>query len=235
MREYVIEQLRERVSIPGKAKTWIDELLSDDQLYKVFIKLRNGESAKNIAKYIQSAWGIRPDSTVHSLSQGITKFKKRIAHLLLAPQTPESISSPNKSLSLPVVLEGAEGLESIANLQMQRINNLIMEERETGVKINFLNKEIQSLAALSKVVLRQKEWELSYDGRDPVQKKRFERKQQEQIAYVGQVMGQFNKHERNTMAVCLDNLVEKLKEKQMKLMRDDNGEFFLLPPNNNET
>ena len=66
MREQVIEDLRDRASVRGKQKTWISEL-SDDQLYELFLKLRNQETAKSIARHIQQAWGVNPHSSSFSI------------------------------------------------------------------------------------------------------------------------------------------------------------------------
>ena len=101
MREHVIKQLRKSACVKGKQKTWISEL-NDDQLFEVFMRLRNEETAKSIAKYIQKAWGVLPKSSVHSISQGILKFQRRIAHLLLTPPSESTIHPEKEFASIPM-------------------------------------------------------------------------------------------------------------------------------------
>jgi len=76
MKNKMIKQLRSLSHIRKKQKTWIYEL-SDNQLYDLFEMIKRGDSAKQIAKNIKGFWGIKPKSSVHSLSQGILKFKDR--------------------------------------------------------------------------------------------------------------------------------------------------------------
>jgi hypothetical protein len=86
MREYILKQLRDRSCVREKVRTWVSDL-TDEQLYELFLRLRSGENAKTIARYTQEAWGVNPETTVHSISQGVLKFKKRIAHFLITPNT----------------------------------------------------------------------------------------------------------------------------------------------------
>ena len=81
MKNFIINELRKCSTIPGKQKTWVSEL-SDEQLYQLYKRLLNGENAKSIARYVQKSWNVKPNSTVHSVSQGILKFRKRISLLL---------------------------------------------------------------------------------------------------------------------------------------------------------
>ena len=86
MNRHIIEHLRRFASIPGKEKTWVSEL-SDDQLYELFLQIRNGDNARAIARHAQTVWKVGRKSSVHSISQGILKFKQRISHLLLFPSS----------------------------------------------------------------------------------------------------------------------------------------------------
>jgi len=174
MREHIIEQLRERASVKGKQKTWVADL-SDDQLYELFLRLRNGETAKSIARYIQKKWKVNPRSSIHSVSQGILKFKKRIAHLLLTP--------PSNSISQAVPLcpdeigqlEGPEGLQKITQLQLTRIERMMNEEQETGIKHTSLSRELQALSTIMKCQMKLNDWHIMHEGNDPIKRRRLER------------------------------------------------------------
>ena len=166
MREYIIKQLRERASVRDKQKTWVSEL-TDDQRYEIFLKLRNNHTAKQIALYVQNKWKVLPDSTPHSVSQGILKFKKRIAHLLLNP-LPEDTSVTHLKYEDGDNLEGLEAIEHITRLQVKRIRRMVAEEEETGVKHTSLSKEIHALSALLKSLTKVKEWEIANEGLDPL-------------------------------------------------------------------
>ena len=167
MREYIIEQLRERACVRGKQKTWVSDL-RDEQLYDLFLRLRNGETSKSIARYIQQGLGVKSESSTHSVSQGILKFKRRIAHLLLSPQ-PERSSHPAPNGPEQIhELECPEGMERIAQLQLGRIQRMIAEEQETGVQHTSMSREIQALTTLMKALMQAKEWDLVHQGNDPL-------------------------------------------------------------------
>jgi hypothetical protein len=80
----IVKTLRNRSVVDGKQKTWISEL-TDKQLWDIFIRLYNGESFTAIAKYIKKRKWIKSESSVKSISQGISKFKKRIDDILVFP------------------------------------------------------------------------------------------------------------------------------------------------------
>jgi hypothetical protein len=170
MKKDLVEQLRRFSFIPGKQKTWISEL-SDDQLYILFSKLRNGQKARSIASYVQKELKISPKSTVHSISQGILKYQKRIAHLLLTPASAEENLSGDFQDS-----ESDDDLTTMENIASQwegRIKRMISEERKTGVCYPYINRDLQALASLRKAILKQKEWESTHS--DPLRRKGYER------------------------------------------------------------
>lgn len=159
MKKLIIKKLREHASVPGKEKTWIAGL-NDAQLFEIFSRFGNGESSKSIAFTVKEVWKIHPTTSTHSLSQGLLKYRKRISDLL----TPPSISR-NQSFSLPpstTIQEETvgESLEEIGRQQEDRIKRIMAEERQTGTKYPYLNKEIQALAALRKTILKQREHDL---------------------------------------------------------------------------
>jgi hypothetical protein len=172
LKDHFINKLRECACVKNKMQTWVSEL-TDDQLYELFLRLRNEESAKSIASRIQKVWGIRPTSTIHSLSQGILKFKRRISHLLRAsPPTAEDDGFfPADAYD---GLGTLEELEKIAELQRERIKRMMLEEKEMGVKHSNLSRDLQSHAILSKLIMKQKESEIAHQLDDPVRMKRLQ-------------------------------------------------------------
>lgn len=173
MKDHFIKKLRDCSFVKNKMQTWVSEL-TDDQLFELFLRLRNEESAKSIASRVQKVWGIRPRSTIHSLSQGILKFKRRISHLLLT--SPPSASADGDSYFAADAYDGLgtlEELEKIAQLQRERIKRMMLEEKEMGVKHSNLSRDLQSLAILSKLIMKQKEFEIAHQLDDPVRMKRL--------------------------------------------------------------
>jgi hypothetical protein len=146
MKNFIINELRKCSTIPGKQKTWVSEL-SDEQLYQLYKRLLNGENAKSIARYVQKSWNVKPNSTVHSVSQGILKFRKRISLLLeesksdsivrnqpeyteldspnrhiLVCSTFHSISKPDRSLSNLLKLHSECSMENLIDVLWAVVN-----------------------------------------------------------------------------------------------------------------
>jgi len=228
MRDYVIKQLRERTCVRGKQKTWISEL-SDDQLYELFQRLRNRESAKSIARYIQQAWGVLPESSVHSLSQGVLKFKKRIAHLLLTPQ-PEGSLITTFPLEKIDQLEGLEGIEHISQLQSGRIQRMMAEEQETGIRHSSLSREIQALSTLTKALTKLKEWDMVHEGLDPVRHRKFEREKQRLQRNWTAYMDELGEDGRKNLIERLNKFLEACKKRAIRVERGPDGKLRPVDP-----
>ena len=174
MRQYIIQQLRQHSFVRKKQKTWVSAL-TDEQLYQLFLRLRSGESAKSIARYVQKSWGIKPNSSIHSISQGVLKFKRRVAHLLLSPPSEGICSNCSAEFVGTEQVEGTEAIEHIVQLQLERIHRMMDEEEETGVRHGSMSREIHALTALTKALMKAKEWDLVHEGNDPVRRRRLER------------------------------------------------------------
>jgi hypothetical protein len=164
MNRIIIDQLRRFSSVPGKEKTWVSEL-SDEKLYELFLKLRSGESCRSIARHVQKVWKVCPKSSLHSVSQGVLKFKQRITHLLL-PSLSEADSDFTDTFPKDTESDSLATMENIARQYEARIKRMMNEENETGVKYPFINRDLQALASLRKAILKQKEWSLTHD--DPI-------------------------------------------------------------------
>jgi hypothetical protein len=231
MKEHIIKQLRECAAVYGKQQTWISEL-SDDQLYKVFLKIRGGESCASIARFCQQQWGVKPKSTIHSLKQGILKFQKRIAHLLVTVSGSPTVvdCSHNDSLVTHNCIESLEYDERIAAQLRRRIERMIKEESEAGFTQQNLGREILALTTLEKTIIKQREWFLRHPGEDPVEKKK-ELKRQESIT------NNFKGYIENSTAEGKEHLIEATskflemcEQNAVTLEIDDDGNYSVLNP-----
>jgi hypothetical protein len=223
MKKIIVEQLRERSRVRGKEKTWVSEL-TDDQLYELFLRLRNGENSKAIARHIQEAWGINPGSSAHSLGQGIGKFKRRIAHLLITP-TIEEVNTCSTPLTL-CSEDTLESLENIANLHRARIQAMLQEEERTGVRYPHLNRDLQALSTLQKLIIKQKVFEKFHD--DPVKQRRMARLEKEFGERWGTLMEQLGEEGRIRVANTLRRFMELVTENSVPAEVGPDGKLRLV-------
>ena len=225
MRDYILKQLRDCSCVRGKQKTWISDL-TDEQLYDLFLRFRNGENAKSIARLIQSAWGVNPESSVHSISQGVLKYQKRIAHLLINPTAEGQDICTGHLNESPDSENTLESLDYIARLHRKRIKTMLEEEKRTGVKFPYLNRDLQALAALEKVILKQKTFEIFYD--DPVKRRRMERLKQRASDKFDAWMEQIGDEGRERMAKALGKFMEYAEEHSVPMERGPDGQLCLV-------
>ena len=158
-KEDVVNQLKKAACVRGKMRTWVSDL-SEEKLYEIYLRLRSNESSRSIARHAQEIWRVNPSSSIHSISQGVTKFCRRISHLLIIPPP---VGNDPISLNLYQGFDEESTLgrmERMAQDIEARINRMIAEEQETGIKYANLNKDIQALASLRKSILKQRDWEL---------------------------------------------------------------------------
>ena len=226
MSEKLIDQLRKLSCVKNKEKTWI-AALGDSQLLEVFHRLQNGETAKSIARRVQQAWGINPGSTIHALSQGVGKFRKRCTHLLDAPAPPiqqeSEFSDPLGADFDPT--DSLAALDFIAHSMRERIIGMIEKEKKTGVKHPYLSRELQALATLQKVILKQRAYELTHD--DPLQERRWVRRQKGIQEEFGALMQNTTNEDRDRMANALGRFLELAKQNCVKLEVGPDGSYVL--------
>ena len=210
MRESILQQLRGRSCVRGKQRTWVSDL-TDEQLYEIFLRLRRGENAKAIAGFVQTVWRVNPESSVHSISQGLIKFKKRVAHLLITP-TPAKENSCLKpySCSSNTEEDTLESLDQIAKLHRARIKNMLDEEKTTGVRYPYLNRDLQALATLQKAILKEKAYETFRD--DPLKRKRMSGLEKDIQQKFDTYMEQIGEDERIRMVNALGKMLERIEE-----------------------
>ncbi|MFC1580081.1 hypothetical protein ACFL4N_04145 [Thermodesulfobacteriota bacterium] len=227
MKEYIIEQLRDRACVKGKQKTWISQL-TDDQIYELYLRLRRNEPAKSIARHIQEVWKLNPKSSVHSTSQGILKFKKRIAHLILSPP-PDAIKTSSSCDENKIDhLDTLEEMERLTKLQFSRIQGLIADENETGVKHTHMSRDIHALTALVKAVTKAKEWEIVYGNADPLRNRRLQQKNAKMDRQFKTIMSQFDEEEKFQLVSAIESFLEIAEECALEYEIGEDGEYHVV-------
>ncbi len=216
MRNYIIEQLRKNSCVKGKQQTWVSTL-TGDQLYELFLKFRNGESAKSIAGYIQKAWEVNPKSSQHSVSIGLTKFKKRIAHLLLQPTVESSGGNTCEGYNENDTVGSSERMETITHLQLDRICRMIAEERETGIRLAGMSRELHALSGLIKALLKAKEWDRINQGLDPVKRIKLDRMRRHAAKQFDNLMGDLSEGGKDAILEWVEKFLTMAEESAVTL------------------
>jgi hypothetical protein len=227
MKKFIIDELKKRSCIPGKQRTWIADL-TDDQLYELFKRLRNGQKAKPIARYIQKKWGIRTNSSAHSLSQAVLKFRKRIEPLLNTTllEKDKFLQPASQDLVNRDDLGSLERNELIAKRLRDRIDGMIKEEKETGITFPYLSRDVQALTALEKMIVQQKDWELKHPDGGPVRLRELERKDRKIDSLFNTYMEKTTEDDRDRTIKFLELIVEKLDEHSVPVKKDQDGNWF---------
>lgn len=227
MNKHIIEHLRRFSSVPGKEKTWVSEL-NDDRLFELYLKIRNGESARGIARHAQKVWKVGRHSSTHSVSQGILKFKQRISHLLLFPLSANE--EANASVLPPTCDEDSplETMENIARQYEVRIKTMITEEKETGVRYPFINRDLQALAILRKAILKQNEWEAAH--KDFLNRKKYERMTQRMDRRFNTLMENIGEDGQDRLIRAMDRFLELVEQRALPAFRKEDGTYELVNP-----
>jgi hypothetical protein len=228
MKKDITDQLRRFASVPGKQRTSVSEL-TDDQLYELFLRLRNAEGAASIARHAQKVWKVNPHSSTHSISQGILKFRQRIAHLLLTGSIPNADGISNLDFTLsPEEGSTLEIMEALAKDYQARVKAMIDEEKETGVKYPFINRDLQALANLRKAILKQKEWELTHE--DPLKRKEYEKMGKRIERRFNGLMEYLGEDGQDRMIRAADRFLELAEQHVLTMYRKEDGTYTLVDP-----
>jgi len=226
--EKVVEELRRFSFVKRKQKTWVSTL-NDRQLYALFKKIEKGESAKSIAKYVQHFWKVNPDSSVHSVSQGILKFRKRIDHLL---QKPETKDLDRNILQEQFNLDPVQSLETnerIAERLRNRIEKMMAEERDLNVIYPTLSRDVQALSTLQKTIMKQKEFQIKNEFRDPL-KLLVEEKNRKEIEGKFQRLMDRKDIDHDRLLKATQKFLELAEEKSLLMIETPNGKYRLEKP-----
>ena len=52
---------------------------------------------------------------------------------------------------------------------------MMIEEKRSGIKYPYLNRDLQALATLEKVLVKQKTYEIYHDHEDPIKRRKMEK------------------------------------------------------------
>jgi hypothetical protein len=226
MNKELIDQLRKLSCVKGKQRTWISGL-SDAQLLEVFHRLQNGETAKSIGRHVQQAWEINPTSSIHALSQGILKFQKRCSHLLDAPapclQQDSELSAPLGADYDPE--DSLASLDYIARSMRDRIIGMIEREKKSGIKHPYLSRELQALATLQKIILKQRAYELTHA--DPLQERKWAEQEKGINKKFDALMKTMTIDDRSNLSNALGRFLELAKQNCVKLEIGPDGNYIV--------
>ncbi len=155
---------------------------------------------------------------------------------MLVTPPPESTSLPrSRRLGDSDKLEGLEGMEHIVQLQLARINEMISEEKETGIKYPSLSREIHALSALTKTLTKAKEWELVHQGLDPVKRRKFEREKERLQQGWSSLMDAWGDEGRKKMIRALNELLERVEARGLFDMEvGEDGSYRITDPKTGE-
>jgi len=230
MKKLIIKELKERACVKGKQKTWISQIC-DDRLLHLFERLRTGESARSIAKFAQEEWGINPGSEIHSLSQAILKFRRRVADLLepeTAEQTCRGLEEAN--INGDEDLDELTGLARLVRQQRERVGRMMKEERELGIRHPTLAKDLQSFATLSKALTKLKEFSVKYP-RDPIRTREEEMRDRRIDKNFNTFLANTSDDSRERLMCAMDKFLEQAAKLAIPMVaeKDENGGLRYVP------
>jgi hypothetical protein len=227
MKAEMIKTLRERSCVKGKQETWISGL-SDKQLYSVFIKIKGGGSNRSIARYVKKYFLKDTKSSIHSLAQGVGKFKKRIADLLLPEKAKDLSLNFESEMSLLDPIQKLELNEQLAALQRARIKRLMAEEIETGVTHSNLSKELHALVSFEKNILKEKEFLIRHENEDILQRFKEMKNDQVRLKEGQKIIDAIHRSGNvNPMVEAIDNFIERVQKHALNLEVYEDGTFNL--------
>ncbi len=227
MKKLIIKESKGRACIKRKQRTWISEI-SGEQLYHLFERLRTGEPARSIARFVQETWRINPKSNVHSVSQGILKFKARVADLLeLDAQEQTHHGLEETDLTGNEHLDELMGLERLVRLQRERVERMMKEEQEQGIRHPNLSKDLQSLAALSKVLTKEKEFALRHPEDDPIRRREEQMRDRRIDDNFNIFMANTTEESRERLLNAMDKFLEQAAKLAVSMVaeKDENGKI----------
>ena len=163
MKKLIIKELRQLALVPNKQRTWVSEL-EDEKLYQLFLMLKNGSSARIIAKHVSEVWGINKESSIHSIAQGVQKFKKRVEHLLVNDSLPACKAETDSSIDDDRI-DVLEQNQKIADQLRARIEKMMREEQEQGISYPNLCRDVLALNSLEKTILKEIDWRMKNKDR----------------------------------------------------------------------
>jgi hypothetical protein len=118
-----------------------------------------------------------------------------------------------------------ESLDYIARLHRARIMRMMKEEQNTRIKYPHLNRDIQALATLEKVLLKAKSFATSHDHEDPVERRNFERMKERMDKNFYSMMRRLGEDGKNEVIQVFDNFLERVEEEAEILETGPDGKL----------
>ena len=105
---------------------------------------------------------------------------------------------------------------------------MLAEEEKTGVRRPFLNRDLQALAALEKVLMKVRVFNLYHD--DPVKQRRMAGIERDIQQKFGAAMDTIGEDGKVKIVKALDRFMELAKEHAQQLEEGPDGKFRLVEP-----
>ena len=115
-------------------------------------------------------------------------------------------------------------LDRVVKLQRQRVERLMKEEKELGVRHSNLSRDIQSLAALTKVLVKEKEFAIRH-AIDPVKERENEIRSRRINKNFHGWMDRTPEESRERLARMIDTFMQRINDDAFSLtaVRDEEG------------
>ena len=155
---------------------------------------------------------------------------------MLLPSHSSDSSSPRYPFAIEEIerLESPEGMERIAHLQLARIERMMNEEQETGIKHTSLSRELQALSTIMKCQMKLKEWHIMNEGNDPVKRRRLERMKRRFEKPFGAILESIGEEGRNRLLEASSKLLEDLERHAVEGEIGPDGKLRLVKPNDTQ-
>ena len=107
---------------------------------------------------------------------------------------------------------------------------MIKEERELGVAYPNLSKDVQSLTAFEKVIIKQRETLIKHHDKDPLERIRNEHKDREFQERFNLLMDELlpTNDDRDKMVKAIDRMIELSEENALTLVTESDGTQYLV-------
>jgi hypothetical protein len=152
--------------------------------------------------------------------------------MLVNQPTLSGTPSTGAAVGHEIELDDLEAMERIARLQLERIQRIMEEEQETGMKHAALSRDIHALTALIKAVTKAKEWTFVHEGMDPIRRRRFQRVQQRVAERFTEAMDELGDSGRIRIVKAIDSFLEAVEREAVTVEVGEDGEYHLVEPAN---
>ena len=103
---------------------------------------------------------------------------------------------------------------------------MIAEEKETGVKYPFINRDLQALASFRKAILKQKEWEATHE--EPLNRRRYQKMAQRIDRRFNNLMESLGTEGQSRMIEGADRFLQLVEERAVTMHEKEDGTYNLI-------